>query len=485
MKLSDVLKALHRVFLKSRHVEDNPSHTLELTLKQTRDLQKNFPTINEALYWSKQKLQQMRNERLKKLLIHAKLNSPYYQKTLSHIDVDNITEQRLPELPTMNKRILMDNWDLIVTNRNISLALAEKHLEKMTHDEDTLYLLDRYHVLASSGTSGKRGVFIYDWDEWNNHYSYFMRYPYYNQDRTEILNDQTQVVKVVQVVVCNTVFALYSLAKTYKFSNFEMYYLPVTLPLNQIIDGLNLIQAEIIKGTPSTIFKLCQEASEGRLKIQPKIISVTGESLYKPIRVLIKKIWPYVNIFNNYGSSEGIIGMNCHANSEQMHLNDDACIVEPVDDWNNPIKKGVQASKLYLTNLYNYTLPLIRYEMNDQLLFLDKTCECGIQHQLIDELQGRPEFDFIYSGNIFVHHLLFVTSLLLEKNIQEYQVIQTMNGVDIKVLPIGYIDKDKLQNNIGIKLSKLGLVQPKVNIIEVIKFDYPASGKLKRFIKMD
>jgi phenylacetate-coenzyme A ligase PaaK-like adenylate-forming protein len=212
---------------------------------------------------------------------------------------------------------------------------------------------------------------------------------------------------------------------------------------------------------------------------------VTGESLYKPIRKLIKKIWPYVNIFNIFGASEGIFGLNCHANSEELHLNDDWCIVEPVDHLNNPIGKGTKASKLYLTNLSNFTLPLIRYESSDQLLILDKTCECGVPLQLIAEPQGRPEFDFIYSGNIFVHHLLFVTSLLLEKNIQEYQVIQTPNGADIKILSIGFVDKAQLQKNICAKLSELGLSEPMVNFIEVTKFDYPASGKLKRFVKIN
>lgn len=485
MKLFNFLNTLHRFFPRLRDFWETPSNTSELTTAQTKDMQKNLPEISEALYWSKQKLQQMRNERLKKLLIHAKSYSPWYQKSLAHIDLDNFTEQKLNELPVMNKKILMDNWDEIVTNRKLTLEIAEKHLEKMTHDEDTLYLLNRYHVLATSGSSGKRGVFIYDWDEWNKHYSFFIRYPYYNQARTDVLTAQTTITKIVQVVVCNTVFALYSLAKTYKFNNIEMFYLPVTLPMHQIVEGLNHIQADILKGTPSTIYKLCQEANEGRLKIQPTTINVTGEPLYKPIRALIQKIWPNAKVFNIYGASEGIIGMNCRANSEQMHLNEDACIVEPLDEWNNPINKGVKSSKLYLTNLYNYTLPLIRYEMSDQLVFLDKTCDCGIQHQLIDEPQGRPEFDFTYSGNIFVHHLLFVTSLLLEKNIQEYQVIQTHNGADIRVLLIGHIDKDKLKNNISNKLNKLGLSEPKINIIEVIKFDYPSSGKLKRFVKIN
>lgn len=480
MNLLEMLRSIYH------KIGDSPkalSHTETLTARQTRDFLSRYPDFREALTCSKEALQAIRDKRLRELLIYAKAHSPWYKETLGHIDVHNFTEQRLPELPIMNKTILMANWDSIVTKKNITLALAEEHIEKMNHDGDTLFFQDNYHILASSGTTGKRGVFPYDWDEWITHYSFFVRLPFYNQDRSKILIKPNLKLKVAQVVVCNTIFAMYSLSKTFNLSKSDIHYFPVTLPQSEINVGLNNFQPDMIQGTPSIIFKLCQEANSGKLNIHPSIILVTGEPLYKPIRQLIKKIWPDVNIFNTFGSSEGLIGRNCYANSEEMHLNDDGCIVEPVDEFNNPIKKGNIANKLYLTNLYNYTLPLIRYESYDQLLFLDKTCECGLVHQLIAEPQGRPEFDFYY-GNIFAHHLLFVTSLLLEKNIQEYQVIQTRNGADIRIRTIGYVDKNVLKNNIHAKLSKLGLKDPEINLIEVKRFEYPISGKLKRFVKM-
>lgn len=484
MSLFDLLRYLNQS-LSKRYFSKNSSNTEILANAQTKDMLAEYPKYLESVYCSPQTLQHMRNKRLKELLIYAKSNSPWYKKTLKHIDVENVTEERLSDIPTINKAILMNNWDELVTDRRLSLALAEKHLEKMRYDNDTLYLLDQYHVLATSGSSGTRGVFIYNWDEWNKYYLHVLRFPFYNQDRSKMLIDPNKKLIIAQIVITNSVYAMYSASITYKYTNVETFYFPMTLPLNQIIEGLHEIQADIVQGTPSTIHKLCLEALKKRLFIQPKIISVGGEPLYKPIRQLIKKAWPYAHVFNAFGSSEGLCGLNCRADSEEMHLNDDTCIVEPVDEGNNRVAQGVIPNKLYLTNLYNYTLPLIRYESSDQLLFLDKTCDCGIHYQLIAEPQGRPEFDFIYPGNIFVHHLIFVTPLLLEKNIREYQVIQTKDGADIKILSIGRVDKQQLQNNICTQLSHLGVPNPKVNLIEVAQFDYPPSGKLRRFLKLN
>ncbi|KTD76567.1 phenylacetate--CoA ligase family protein [Legionella waltersii] len=459
--------------------------TERLISKQTQYFFENYQKHHDGLHCSKQTLQQIRDERLRSLLTHAKLNSPWYKKTLAHIDIQNFTVQNLNELPTINKSILMDNWDAIVTDRRLTLALLEKHLEQKTHEIDELYLFNRYHVVTTGSTSGKRGVFIFDWDEWNTYYTCFVRNPLYNHERTQLLFNPTQKLKIVYFFTKNITFTAYAFIKSFQFTNNEHYCFPMTAPIAQICTNLNQMQPDVLISMPSFIYKLCQEAYFGRLNIQPKAIFVGAETHYAQFQTFIKEVWPNVSVFNTYSSTEGVLGMNCRANHDEMHLNEDLCIVEPIDEHNNPVAKGVLSNKQYITNLYNYTLPLIRYESSDHLLFLDKTCDCGIQHQLIVSPGGRSEFDFIYSENTYVNHSLFVKLLLAEKNIQEYQVIQTRYGADIKILTKGMVDKVKLQKTISEELSKVGLHQPRINILEVTQFEYLLSGKLRRFLKMN
>ncbi len=459
------------------------SDTKKLVQMQTNDLTRCLAAFQANIHLSKEEIKQLRNERLRKLLIFAKQHSPWYQNSLAKIDIENFTEERLIEIPTVNRSTLMDNWDLFVTNPKLSLTLVEKHIEKMSQDENAVYLQNHYHVLTTSKTTGKHGVFIYDQNEWNEFYAYFLRYSFHDEKANKIFTNPG-ILKIAQVIVCNMIYVAYAFSRTFDFKHLQRHYLPVTLPTTQIIYELNRIQPHILQGTPTTIYKLCQEASKGTLDIQPQLIFLTGESLYKPMRSFMKKIWPNTNILNYYGASEGFIANNCHADSTEMHLNDDAYIIEPVDENNKPVEKETLANKFYFTNLYNYTLPLIRYEMTDKIRLLNKTCECGSNHQLIEEPQGRLEYDFIYDGNIFVHHLVFVTPLLLEKNILDYQVFQTKRGVDIRILNDGFVNIEMLKKDISSKLTALNLINPEINIVEVKDFEYLPSGKLRRFIKM-
>lgn len=458
----------------------------ELTLHQIQDFNKQFQKNQEAIYYSKEMLQDLINKRLRALLLHAKSKSPWYKKTLAKINIDKFTKERLNELPTINKTILMENWDAIVTNPKLSLALVEKHLSKKNDAIDTLYLFSRYQVVSTGGSSGKRGVFIYDWDEWITFHTAFIRYPLYNDERTQIVTTKLNAnSKTVSLFVTNTAIAAYSLAKTFGRHNENMYFLPMAVtPLNIVITRLNQIVPDILAASPSYIHKVCQLVQKGQIKIEPKILFVGGEPLFEQTLALIKETWPKVDIFNVFGCTEGMVGLNCRANMDEMHLNDDQCIIEPLDELNRPVDKGVMVSKVYLTNLYNYTLPLIRYENSDDILFLNKTCDCGIQHQLIKTPQGRPGCDFNYPGNIFVHHSLFLGALLPEKNIQEYQVEQTIDGVNIKIVTTGSINKLQLQENIRLRLSKVGFSGAKVKIIEVPEIIYLYSGKLNRFIPL-
>ncbi|WP_045095271.1 phenylacetate--CoA ligase family protein [Legionella fallonii] len=459
--------------------------THELCLKHTQDMVKKYTDAREPLFWSKDMLQEMRNKKLRDLLRYAKANSPWYQKMLADIDVNHFTEDQLHEIPAMNKMTLMKHWDEVVTDRRLSLDMVENHIEKMKNNGDTLYLLNSYHALATSGTSGKRCIYVYNWDEWIKFYLFTIRYSSRTNRQPVFSEFQNRKWKNAMIVISNAVYAMYSFAQTFKTTLFDQFYIPVTLPTDKIVEKLNYLQPDSLTGTPTTISRLCHEPHIRNLHIRPKRILLSGEPLFPLLRKMIKTTWPDVHISNLYASSEGLFGVSCGANPEThaMHLNDDECIIQPVDERGQPINKGVIPHKMYLTNLYLYTLPLIRYEYNDQLELLEKKCVCGVAHQLFAEPVGRPEYNFMYPGDVFVHHLVFVTPLLLEKNIQEYQVIQTERGVDIKILSTGFINKNQLGTTIRDNLKALGLIDPEVTFSEVTQFEYTPAGKLHRFIK--
>src|SRR6266436_5075795 len=66
----------------------------------------------------------------------------------------------------------------------------------------------------------------------------------------------------------------------------------------------------------------------------------------------------------------------------------------PVSSRGHPVPPGERADKIYVTNLFNHTLPLIRYEITDEVTLLDEPCRCGSGHRLIADPQGRLDDTF-------------------------------------------------------------------------------------------
>jgi len=46
----------------------------------------------------------------------------------------------------------------------------------------------------------------------------------------------------------------------------------------------------------------------------------------------------------------------------------------PTASLGRPVPQGATSDKIYVTNLYNLAMPLIRYEITDQVRWLDEPC---------------------------------------------------------------------------------------------------------------
>lgn len=133
-----------------------------------------------------------------------------------------------------------------------------------------------------------------------------------------------------------------------------------------------------------------------------------------------------------------------------------------------------------LTNLYNPLLPLIRYEVSDELTVLDGVCGCGSHMTRIADPQGRADDVFHFGDNIVVHPHVLRSGLSLP-GITEYQVRQTNRGVHVRLVAAD-IDTSALEREIGRKLASLGLPQPTATVELVPAIDRLPSGKLQRFV---
>ncbi len=370
----------------------------------------------------------------------------------------------------------MENFDRIVTDRRVTLAAANDHIANLRNDA---YFLGDLHAVASGGSSGVRGVFVWDWEGWTA-----VRLVALRQQLADRLSDPELAAKppVGMVVAANnaTHFTTAS-AETFDTSAVPIHRIPIGLSLPAIVDALNEIDGDGLATYPSMLSALVAEARAGRLRIRPRRVMTMAEPLFDEIREAAEQLWA-APVANMWGTSEaGIVGIGCFA-EPGMHLADDQVIVEAVDVHGRPVPPGVHSHKVFVTNLANALQPLIRYEVTDQVVMLNETCSCGSAHRRVADIQGRLDDEFAYDGDLRVHPHVFRSVLVREPAVTEYQIHQTKDGAKILLRHNTPIDRDALAASVIAALDKVGLAQARVTVHSVDSIPRLGSGKMKRFV---
>ena len=131
-----------------------------------------------------------------------------------------------------------------------------------------------------------------------------------------------------------------------------------------------------------------------------------------------------------------------------LHLNEDIAVYEPVDADSRPVAAGTTAAKLLVTNVINHAIPLIRYELADELTVLAEPNPGPWTGRRIADIEGRVEGTFVYDGDVEIHLHLFRSALGRRRQVLEYQVRQTPAGADIAVRTSAQLDTDALSREL-------------------------------------
>ena len=187
----------------------------------------------------------------------------------------------------------------------------------------------------------------------------------------------------------------------------------------------------------------------------------------------------------------GLVLANDCAYHKGQHIYEDLFIAESVDENNQPVTDGESGAKLLMTNLYNYTQPLIRYEITDMVTFSDQTCPCGSPFQMIANIGGRTD-DILTmphrnGGEVPVHPHNLRSPIAEITDIKQYQIIRERDGLHINLVlrndaPSADEVRQAIQSKLERKLSALGVVCPSlhINIVKSVERDKQKMGKFRQ-----
>lgn len=475
-------------------------------------MQRHLGQLMRNLELTPEETRRLREGQLQDLVRFARANSPWWAHRLRKIDPDSITEERLGDIPPMTKADLMGNWDEIVTDRRLTLDGANSHVADLT---EAAYWHDEYHVMVSGGASGVRALMVSGWDEWAICWASMMRWIARWGYRAGFIPKPALAVmstprnwtlkwapltrwllriahktgyfglnSFASVAAATPIHVSVAMAHTFTSDIVPSHRFPIMQPLPRIVDGLNSLQPSVLLAYPSALRLLVTEQSAGRLRISPDLIVSGAEPLDHLTRERTAAAWP-TTIIDAYGTTEaGCLAHEC-GYGERMHLSDDLCIVEPVDRDGCAVPPGETAPRVLVTSLYGRTMPLLRYEITDEVtLAAESRCDCGCSFRLVESVRGRSDEVFDYGDGVLIHSVVFSSPLRVPGNVVEYQVRQTHDGASVHIVRNGPVDTQALSHKLESYLSRAGLDAPRVTVETVDAIPRVGIGKVLRFVPL-
>lgn len=364
---------------------------------------------------------------------HVVAHSPFYRELYAGIDG---MPADTSGLPSVTKAQLMERFDDWVTDPKLKLADLEAHLEGLAGDE--LYL-GQYRVMASSGTTGRRGVFVFSRADWLVNLANFARIT------EQLLEVHPRLPRVRAASVAAT-DPLHISARTSVAAGVgvnRVLRLDARQPLAELVDELNAFQPQVLFGYPSILALLAEEQQTGRLRVQPAKVTTVSEVRTPDMEQKITEAWG-VSPFNWYGISEGgVLAADC-AHHQGMHIFEDLFILENVDAEGRPVPDGVVGAKVLLTNLFNRTQPVIRYEISDMVALDSEPCPCGRSLRRTVLIEGRTSeilrLPGAEGGIVAVHPFAIESAFTGMTDVRQYKVVHEGDVLRILVIPRPQVD---------------------------------------------
>jgi len=409
--------------------------------------------------WSRTRLEELQQRQLANLLDWATQRSPFYRELRHTYRMG--PPYTLQDFPIMDKKTYMEHFDEIVTDPRLQLTQLQEHMAHVSGDD---YYLGEYRVLTTAGSSGHRTVIVFNRKEWSIQEAASMRIA----SMMGVLPFSMRRPKIATIGSPSPLHDSYRLPLSMDIGLYRYHVLPATAPIEELVQRLNLVQPDILRGFPSMLGLLVTEQLQGRLHICPRIVAGGGEPLTEELRRQIQAAWRS-SVFDIYGTQEGLRAMECNV-EDGMHIFEDLGIVEVVDEDNRPVPDGILGHKILFTSLVSFTQPVIRYEISDMMVLAPEPCPCGQPFRRILAINGRND-DVLYleglaGQQVAVHPVHFWNVLERFEDIRQYQVVHEPDGLCLRLVfeqGNGNIART-VKEQLAQKLHALGVDCPSIRV---------------------
>lgn len=350
---------------------------------------------------SHQELCQLQQEKLTRLIRHAQTTSSWYGPLIQQAGLNpeqGVTLEDLQRLPVTTKQDIREHTEAFISN---------------AYDKS---------ALAIAKTGGSTGVSLN---------LYFDERCQQQRNAAQMYADELAGWTIGARVAA--VWGNPPIARTFK-QKLRSYLLERTIYLDTMdlnptsmshfITHWKKFKPEVIFGHSHSIYIFSKYVLEiGETQLNPKGIVTTSMMLLDHERTTIEQAFN-CKVTNRYGCEEvGLIAVECEKH-QGMHINSSHIILECLDANDQPAPQGTPG-KLVITDLNNFSMPLIRYRVEDVGVLAHHICSCGRTTPLLQRLEGRVA-DFLKKadGGQVAGVSLVERTLTKISGIEQMQLIQ-------------------------------------------------------------
>lgn len=343
--------------------------------------------MDDSQWWSSDRLEKYRLERLRSMLVKVKKHVPYYRDCFAGLgfkpeEINSLAD--LQKLPLLTKAIIRTEGDRMKSG--IAQGLARFNTggssgepliffigtERVSHDVAAKWRATRWWDVDI----GDPEIVV-----WGSPIELG------TQDRVRGIRDK--------------------LMRTELMPAFQMN----ETNLDQFVARIRERHPKMLFGYPSAISHIAAHAKKRGIALNDlgiKVVFCTSERLYDHQREAISSAFA-CPVANGYGGRDaGFIAHECPAGG--MHITAEDIIVEIIDE-NGSIQPTGIAGEIVVTHLATSDFPFIRYRTGDVGSLSTEKCACGRGLPLLKEIQGRST-DFVIATDGTVMHGLALIYIL-------------------------------------------------------------------------
>jgi phenylacetate-CoA ligase len=345
--------------------------------------------------WRKtEELLKIQEKKLRAIVKHAYYNVEYYHRQFNSLGLktgDIKTVEDLQKLPIITRdEVQKHNHELI--SRNVEIGKCKDHVTSGTTGKRITLYTDAYAEDYRSAVFGRA----------------FLECGLGIRDRIATISTSTTFPKT------KTWFRRLGFA--------DRMYIDARENPEKKISSLVKYDPDGIFGYSSYIYLLARTVKDlGVTQLSPKLVVGTAEVLDKRVRDFVEFAFN-VKMLDFFGCIEmERTAWQC-LEQDGYHMDIDSVVMEFVKDGKS-VGIGEKGEIVY-TCLYNYAMPLIRYNIEDVGILSDEKCPCGRGLPLMKSVEGRL-IDFIptKSGRI-LSPLGLANAVWSIRGWADYQIIQ-------------------------------------------------------------